>query len=532
MTRLFILLYVGVLAVLFAAWYLHGKVSERRAEADRSRVFEEAHGGGARLVASAVDAAPDDRRDQVLQSLRERFDYPIQLVPLDRLPTSIQQRISRGDDVVRAVLKEKDDEEEVVVAALSSGTEVVSLGPFPNYGLRSVEDSIRGWMRLAADKLESTPPGQQQAALKDLQDWFEFPIDVAKREDLPDWPKGRLSSGADVVFYPTKSPASEDRWFAAARVSDGSEVVRCGPFPKWENVEQKAATTTLALVLLPAALAIALLLRPVVRQLRHVEHAAEEIAAGDLTARVDERRVRSAKPLAQAFNNMASRTEALVRTQRELLQAVSHELRTPLSRMRFAIDLIAAAKDNAERQQRLDALDAATSELDELVGELLRYVRMETTEPQLTRERIALQDTFDDLIPKHAALHPAIQFDIDESIGEQGVVVADQAGFQRALGNLLSNAGRFANSRVIVKAATSNGSVTVDVDDDGGGIPDSDRERVFEPFVRLENGSNGRGAGLGLALVKRIVTQHGGSIDVRTSPLGGCRMRTSWPKTE
>ena len=237
-------------------------------------------------------------------------------------------------------------------------------------------------MRFTADKLDSATPGERQAVLQQLQERFDFPIDLTSREDLPSGPQGRIIGGADVVFY----SQADDRWFAATPLSDGTEVVRFGAFPSFERNEQKAAATALALVLLPAALAIALLLRPVAQQLRHVESAAKAIAAGDLSARVDPRRVHSTKPLAQAFNNMASRTETLVRTQRELLQAVSHELRTPLSRMRFAIDLIETAKDDAERRQRLDSLDAATEELDELVGELLSYVRMETAEPLPNRE--------------------------------------------------------------------------------------------------------------------------------------------------
>ena len=234
---------------------------------------------------------------------------------------------------------------------------------------------------------------------------------------MPAWPQGanprRRGRG---LLSPDAAP--EDRWFAVTPLSDGAEVVRFGPFPSFERTDQKAATTTLALVLLPVALAIALLLRPVARQLRHVEHAAQTIAAGDLTARVDERRVPSAKSLAHAFNDMASRTETLVRTQRELLQAVSHELRTPLSRIRFAIDLIATAKDDEERQRRLESLEAATEELDELVGELLSYVRAETTQPQFDLEPIALR-LFRVLIPKHAALHPAIQFDVDEGVADE-----------------------------------------------------------------------------------------------------------------
>jgi two-component system sensor histidine kinase RstB len=523
MMRLFVGLYLGVLAVLFGAWYIHGQVWNQRALAERARVFEEAHGGGARLVAGELDAALPADRDQVLKRLQGRFDYPIALVPLDNLPTFVQQRLSSGDDVVYYVPEGK---REVVVAALVSSSEVVSLGPFPNYELRSIEESIGGWLRLAVAKLELSAPEQRQAALSEIQQKFAFPIDVARRRDLPAGTQKQFENGKDVVFF----QQDEDRWFAATPIPGGIEVVRCGPFPSFEKLEQKAATTTLAYVLLPAAFAIALLLRPVVLQLRRVENAAKSIAGGDLSARVDERRVRAARPLAQAFNHMADRTETLVRTQRELLQAVSHELRTPLSRMRFAIDLIGSAKDAEEREQRLDSLDAATEEIDELVGELLSYVRIESTDSKPNREHIALQETLEVLVPKHAGLHPSITFDVsDEIASDEHVVVADRIGFQRTLGNLLSNAGRHAKSHVKVDAELNREFVVVDVDDDGAGIPESERERVFEPFVRLENGSAGQGTGLGLALVKRIVTQHGGSVEVLTSPLGGCRIRTTWP---
>jgi len=526
MTWLFIRFYVCVLIVLFLAWYIHGIVVKSRADAEWERVIVEAHGGGARLVASELDASPPESRERVLKSLRERFAYPVDVIPLLELPSGPQRQISSGDDVACF----RPEKRYYIVAALSGGAEVARLGPFPNYDLQEIEQSLGGWMRLTADKLDAAAIGERQAVLTKLQERFDISIDIAGREDLPDWPETRIARGEDIVFY-SPDPEPNERWFAATPLSGRTEVVRFGPFPSFERIEQKAATTTLALVLLPAAIAIALLLRPVARQLRRVEHAARVIATGDLSARVDERRVRSAKPLAQAFNNMAARTEALVRTQRELLQAVSHELRTPLSRMRFAIDLIETAKDDEERKRRLESLDAATEDLDELVGELLSYVRMETTEPKLDLEHVALQDTLDVLIPKHAALYPSIQFEVSESVAEESTILADRTGFQRAIGNLLSNAGQYARSRVMIRMERADRATIVDIDDDGGGIPESEQERIFQPFVRVENDSNGhgRGAGLGLALVKRIVTQHGGSVDVLASPLGGCRIRTTWP---
>jgi len=164
---------------------------------------------------------------------------------------------------------------------------VVRLGPFPKYDLREIEEAIGGWMRLAADKLNAAAIDKRQALLDEVNARFNLPVDIARRDELPDWPKGRIARGEDIVFY---SPDSQldDQWFAATPLSGGTKVVRFGPFPNFECVEQKAATTTLALVLLPAALAIALLLRPVAGQLRHVERAAREIASGNLGARVDE----------------------------------------------------------------------------------------------------------------------------------------------------------------------------------------------------------------------------------------------------
>jgi two-component system sensor histidine kinase RstB len=525
MTWLFIRFYLCVLVVLALAWYIHSAVLKSRADAEWERVIVAAHGGGARLVASELDATSPKCRDQILGRLREQFAYPIDVVPLTNLPTSVQRQVSRGDDVACF----RRQKRYYVVAALSEDGQVVRLGPFPEYDLREIEDSIGGWMRHTASKLDATANDKHQALLDELNAQFDFPVDIAGREELPAWPLGRIARGEDVVFYPLDTRL-DDQWFAATPLSGGTKVVRFGPFPNFERVEQKAATTTLALVLLPAALAIALLLRPVAGQLRHVERAAREIASGNLGERVDERRVRSATSLAQSFNNMASRIETLIRTQRELLQAVSHELRTPLSRMRFSIELIENANDESERKRRLRELDAATEEFDELVGELLTYVRMESLEPRRSAELVSLQEMFNVLIPKYAALHPSVNFGPSEMdcTGEVAIF-ADRTGFQRAMGNLLSNAGRHARSQVTVNVARSDEVVSVDVDDDGKGIPESDRARVFEPFQRLDDGTNEHGVGLGLALVKRIVTQHGGNIEVLSSPLGGCRVRTTWP---
>lgn len=522
MTRLFIRFYVGVLVVLFLAWYIHGQVSLQRQLADRARVVTVAHSGGARLVAQELNAAASsEARTETLTRLQERFDYQLSIHPIQSLPEPANSTIRSGADVAY--------DRDTVVAALGNGEEVVRLGSFPDYSRQQIEASIGGWMRLTQSRLEQATERNRDAVLNELRTQFEIPVNVVERTSIPPKARERIAESNDeVAFY---SPDGRKRWYSAIALGDDQQAILFGPYPSFENVEQKAATTTLALVLLPAAVAIALLLRPVTRQLRRIENAASRFAAGDLTARVDERSVASAKPLAQAFNHMADQTEALVRTQRELLQAVSHELRTPLARMRFAIDLIGSAQDDEQRNQRLSSLDAATEELNDLVSELMSYVRMETTQPQLSPELVMVSESLELLIERMTTLYPQIKF--RNATDTEACVWADRASLRRALGNLLSNAGRHAKSRVVVETSTEGNDTIVEIDDDGQGIPPEDRERVFEPFVRLEaenhEGRTTGSVGLGLALVQRIVSHHGGQVEILDSPLGGCRIRTVWP---
>lgn len=526
MTRLFLSFYVGVLVVLFLAWYLHGVVLKQRSDADLARVIVAAHGGGARIVAEEINAADPQEQTEVLNRLQARFRYPLQVLPRRKLPDAVRRQLVGGQDVAHQRLGRGH----AIVAALRPAERVVRLGPFPEYDLQEIEESLDGWMRLTADRIDAAVPARRAEVLAELRKQFSLPLKIVPRQQLNEWPRSALERGKRVVFY-APNLADGGPWFATTPLANGTDALRFGPFPSFAEVEQNAAATTLALVLLPAALAIALLLRPVAQQLRHVEKAAKAIAAGDLSARVDEQRLRAAQPLAAAFNHMAQQTENMLRTQRELLQAVSHELRTPLARMQFAIQLIDEATDPQERKRRLESLHAATEELNELVGELLRYVRMETAEPQLKREVLSLGEALDSAIPKYAALYPSLQFSHDSDQSKTCELFVDRVGFQRALGNLLSNAGRFAQSQIVLSAHTENGWTTIDVDDDGCGIAEADRERVLEPFVRLasEPNENGHGVGLGLALVHRIVTQHGGRAEILDSPCGGCRVRTRWP---
>lgn len=386
---------------------------------------------------------------------------------------------------------------------------------------RPFEDVFAGGLRSARAIYEDAG-ADSATALASLQELFEYPIAEVLVAELPPAARDRLSAGEDVALI------AQDGFYLAVKLSDGSRTLKIGPYHGPRGPSQLDLLLGMGAILVLAAGAIAVLLRPISRQLRRLEETAEAIAGGNFAVRVDDRKVPSARTLAIAMNEMAARTQSLLNSQREIFQAVSHELRTPLSRIEFAIDLLRRETQEEQRTRRLAALASAAAEMDRLVSELLHYVRWEASPPANPDEEIELLPFVEAVLQKLTALYPAKRFSIGQGLQSSGAVMrCDRFGMDCVLGNLLANAGRFAERRIAIDCAETAAGFAIDVDDDGPGIPQPDRQRVFDTFVRLDSG--GRGAGLGLSLVRRIIGHHGGAVVALESPLGGCRIRVTLP---
>jgi two-component system sensor histidine kinase RstB len=227
--------------------------------------------------------------------------------------------------------------------------------------------------------------------------------------------------------------------------------------------------------------------------------------------------------LGLSFNQMAERIESLVEGHHELFRNVSHELRTPLMRIQLALELLATDAGPAARK-RIAGLEEDVRVLESLVEELLVYARLEPGAAALRREPVELDSLLGAVVRDAGRLRPDIRVDLECPPATEAQ--ADARLMQRALSNLVANAVRHARAAVRVTVSSSP-ALTIDVDDDGAGVPTADRERIFEPFVRLESARSpdSGGAGLGLAIVRRVAVAHGASVTALDGPMGGARFR-------
>ncbi len=230
--------------------------------------------------------------------------------------------------------------------------------------------------------------------------------------------------------------------------------------------------------------------------------------------------------LAETMNSMLERLDAAASAQRRFVSDASHELRSPLATIRQHAELAQTHPEVTSMQELADvALDEGLR-LQGLVDALLLLARLDEGAP-IPDEPVDL----DDLVLAEASRLRGAGIAVDES----GVGPARVHGSPQLLGqllrNLTDNAARHARSRVAISLAQRDGRAVLMVDDDGDGIPEAERERVFDRFVRLDDARDrdAGGSGLGLAIVQGVARAAHGVVTIDDAPLGGARFIVSLP---
>lgn len=236
----------------------------------------------------------------------------------------------------------------------------------------------------------------------------------------------------------------------------------------------------------------------------------------------------------QAFNTMADRTQRSIDAQRELTAAVSHELRTPIARLRFALEILAVTTDEEKKQHHISEMNTDMDELGQLLSELLVYARLDAQQGQVVHPVIVEVKAWFSQCKAQWVFLPSdkiIEWCCDASIAVDEMARFDADLMRRALGNLVQNAYHHAHQYVAVTLGKSDEHYVLRVADDGVGIPEVDRQRLFEAFAVGEISRNkcNTGFGLGLAIVKRVLNAHGGSVHIEDSLLGGAQFSMYLP---
>lgn len=271
--------------------------------------------------------------------------------------------------------------------------------------------------------------------------------------------------------------------------------------------------------------------RPLWRDLEGLTAATSRVGGGDFAVRADVGRSSLVAPIASAFNTMAERVQALLQSHRDLEQGVAHELRTPLAQLKFDLELARASDNAPDREKRFDAMARDVVDLEELVSELLLLASLRHAPPYAPREvpaRALVDEVMRRAQDEMRAAGRSVRIEAPEVLPD--TVSCDAKSLSRALANVLRNAVRYARTRVAFTIERAGAFTVIRVDDDGPGVPSRERERVFEPFTRVEDsrGRDSGGVGLGLAIVKSVAEWHGGTATISDSPLGGARISITW----
>ncbi|WP_240095663.1 sensor histidine kinase [Thermomonas flagellata] len=409
-------------------------------------------------------------------------------------------------------------------------------------------DDVRGLVRSDAQNLEDIHRhGGRALLLQELRQRIEdegdpdaiYALQTAAGEALVGrLPPGPLpASGTRWVEF-LQSPQDPDehvlRVVAQIRRLHGGDLLLVGQRLRGQDrfllLMQRAALLALLVAASLGAVVGWLTSRWVARRLQQFNAVADRVGAGELALRVRPDHSGDAfDRLAQRFNGMLDRIGELLEGVRHATDHIAHDLRTPLTRLRNRLELL---RDQPQPEPTRAGLDAAIAETDQLLqsfGALLRLARIEAQAPVHDAPVLDLRELAADAAELYTPVAQERGIRIVAALADAGVR-GDRDQLFQLLVNLLDNAVKYApaGSEVALSLWREDAHAVLEVADRGPGIPEADRERVFDRFQRLEAHRGSPGTGLGLSLVRAIVQRHGGRVALLDHQ-PGLRVRVELP---
>lgn len=379
-----------------------------------------------------------------------------------------------------------------------------------------------------AARLHAVPPTQWRSTVSDLARQSGVDVELFTTADIAGPGTLRKLARGDTVYM----QGSKGRFWSLRRLDDENIVA----IESAVLSTHRSALNWLLTLLFYAAIALVLMLWiwPLARDLRDLERAAARFGDRNWSFEARIKPHSQIYPLAQTFHRMAERIDRLIGSHKDMSNAVSHEIKTPLARMQFEIDLALQARSRSEIEHPLRNIKSDIDAIDDLVRATLEYAILDRADVALNigpHDFTILVPAIADYVRRDTRPEVLIGIQVQEDAHQ---VLCDVHLMESVLRNLLYNAVRHAKREVAVTFRRDASGYELLVEDDGPGIPESERGRVFDSFVQLERDTNRKkkNYGLGLAIVKRAVEWHHGGVSIASSSLGGARVCITWPNPE
>ncbi len=461
--------------------------------------------------------------EQYIKSLQPHFGMSLKLVDITEFPFSAANlaSIKAGEMVYHisdpsALVMRIEQSEQAIYLAMDLAND--------EYG----KMQAKGPIFLLVREVKKSPKDQRAAQLSNLT--VTLPI-IATIEhldslELPEEEKSLLLAGE------VGSAISKDGELILFALIDDKDVLRVID-DQSTSVEMLFMGAVVMGIMLCIAAVMLLWAIPLWRDLKRLVTTTNQYGNGDLQARAKTSKWSVVAQLSTSFNKMANSVEKLVLGHRDLTNAIAHDLRTPLYRLRFALEMLkddSISKENRDKYN--SSVEKSIDDLDHLINQTLilsRYSRSDSNVNQIVP--CVLQPILRSEINHFHLEHPTLSVEFNcASLIESEDVMVDRRAMIRAMNNLLSNAARYAKSRVVVTFERHTKGWVLIIEDDGIGIPQDLWESIFDPFTQVDNEERNTkaGHGLGLAIVKQIAIWHEGDAFVSQSALGGAKFTLCW----
>ncbi|MDN3651243.1 ATP-binding protein [Thalassotalea ponticola] len=393
---------------------------------------------------------------------------------------------------------------------------------------RSVKQDIASYsgyktlLVLLADSLQQADPATWSPAIDDTARQYNLPLSLQWTQNSAD----NTSTDVDITS-PQVLVTQDGDWLTfSLALSEQSAILILGPVKA--STAPKTPLLLRVLMVLLLGILLYLWLRPISRDLARLDSAVAAFGSGNFNTQVVSGDSALIKPIIKTFNMMSSRIKHLLKAHRELTTAVSHELSTPLARSKFALQVLSSTSDADTQQRYIKSINTDICELESLVNDLVMYNSFDTTEPTISFELTDISAIVQEQVTN--ITQPDLTVNVNDSLDGQ-LVRCDPHFISRAISNVLNNAVTFGRGRIDVTLALTEQHCCITVDDNGSGVADEFKARVFDAFSRFDQsrGKDTGGFGLGLAIVSKVMRWHHGIATVDDSPLGGARFVLTWP---